>query len=75
MLTQPTNAHLTPTPLRPDPVTVVTGCAPYDVAPARFWAAHGQFLTWAEGRHGSVVRAVEALNGVPVTIITGVGCS
>lgn len=42
------------------PITVIAGFAPYDVAPARSWAAHGAFLTWAEGEHGSVERAVAA---------------
>jgi hypothetical protein len=43
------------------PVTIVTGVAPYDVTPARSWAAHGQFLTWAGRKHGTVERAVQVL--------------
>lgn len=43
------------------PVTIVTGHMPYDVAPARTWAAHGAFLGWCEREHGSVEKAVQVL--------------
>jgi len=43
------------------PVTLVTGLPPFDLAPARSWATHGAFLTWAEREHGTVERAVGVL--------------
>jgi len=43
------------------PVTIVSGVARYDAVPARAWRSHGQFLTWAEGSHGTVEQAVQVL--------------
>lgn len=44
-----------------EPVTVVTGHAPYHLSPARSWRDHGAFPGWAEREHGTVEKAMQVL--------------